>query len=266
MITMETLVPSDEGRFPYLLTGIASVGGLVFFKTVSPALSTLLCEPYRRLPKLEKATWNSNMLTLVMAAISGTLSMYGLLFDDAVNTDKVWGTSQLVKVTVAMIVGYMLSHLVAYTILEPGIFFGWVFVIHHIIAIIVVVLAGINRTSSYLFYLGGIFEFTNIFLSIHLHLEAIDYKKSSILYISNGVAFFISNLFIRILTIPIYFHNIYVSYSTDWGRHRDHVFAFVVLASVSVTLFNCYYFRIILMEVINFLFKKSENNNHNKDE
>ena len=246
---MEVMLPRSAGHFPVLMTGISCIAGFSIFKIVSPTVSTLCFAGYRKLSKTQKARWDCNLVTLSVAMTVGPLSAYGLLFDEEVNGDKVWGTSLLTKLVVSVLSGYMISHLIMFTYLEPAIYFGRIFVFHHILAFLGSAIVGINQTTSYLYYLVCTFELTNIPVTFHYLFKIINVNPSSALVRLNWVIACLSFFLVRVLTLPYYWLMFFHIYAHDTGRPRDGYFAFLFTTASILTIFTGYWFVAMLKEI-----------------
>ncbi|XP_016091411.1 transmembrane protein 56-B-like [Sinocyclocheilus grahami] len=75
-------------REVYVVAG-SFVGFQLFFKCVSPVLSSNFTQGYGKLPPNKLNDWNSRLVSTVHALIVGLFCLYILWYDDAVNEDPI---------------------------------------------------------------------------------------------------------------------------------------------------------------------------------
>ncbi|KAK2829326.1 hypothetical protein Q7C36_017316 [Tachysurus vachellii] len=201
-----------EARELYVVAG-SLIGFQLFFSGVSPLVSSTLTRGYGKLPPNKINEWNSRLVSTVHAVIVGLFCLYILWFDDAVNTDPVWGDPNLVKLNVAITCGYLLYDLLllACNWSTMGDSF---FVCHHLAALYAY---GYVLTRGVLPYFANfrlISELSTPFVNQRWFFEALAYPRSHRLVVANGVAMAVAFFLVRIAVMPPYWAKVFGTFGT----------------------------------------------------
>ncbi|XP_056884716.1 TLC domain-containing protein 4-B isoform X1 [Takifugu flavidus] len=189
------------------------VGFQLLFTAVSPRLSSSITPGYTQLPSTKVTEWNSRFVSTVHALIVGLLCLYILWFDDAVNTNPIWGDPSLVKLNVAITCGYLLYDLVLLAC-NWGTMGDSFFVCHHLAAIYAYTYVLTRGVLPYFANFRLISELSTPFVNQRWFFEALKYPRSHQLVVLNGIAMTAVFFMVRIAVMPSYWASVFASFGT----------------------------------------------------
>ncbi|NXC20087.1 TM56B protein, partial [Corythaeola cristata] len=194
--------------FSNLTIGVAIASFTIFqllFHVLSSWVSTRITPSFNDLSQKRKIEWNSRTVSTFHALVVGGFCLYILLYDDAVNADRLWGDPSIVKLNIAITTGYLISDLLL-------IIYYWkaigdkFFVIHH--------LAALKGLLAYFGNFRLLAEFSTPFVNQRWFFEVLGYPKSSKANIINGVLMTVVFFLVRIAVMPIYYSHVISSFGT----------------------------------------------------
>ncbi|XP_038840052.1 TLC domain-containing protein 4-B-like [Salvelinus fontinalis] len=190
------------------------VGFQLLFSVASPLFSSTFTPGYGRLPSNKLTEWNSRLVSTVHALIVGLFCLYILWFDDAVNTDPVWGEPGLVKLNVAITCGYLLYDLVllATNWSTMGDSF---FVCHHLAALYAYGYVLSRGVLPYFANFRLISELSTPFVNQRWFYEVLKYPRSDRLVVANGMAMAVVFFMVRIFVMPPYWARVFATFGTE---------------------------------------------------
>ncbi|XP_061489715.1 TLC domain-containing protein 4 isoform X2 [Rhineura floridana] len=155
------------------------------------------------------------------ALVVGLFCLYILLYDEAVNGDRVWGDPSTVQLNLAITSGYLISDLLL-------IIFYWkaigdiYFIIHHLVALYAYSFVLGRGLLAYFANFRLLAEFSTPFVNQRWFFEVLGYSKASKANIINGLLMTIAFFLGRIIVIPIYYSNV----ATEFGTEAFHKLGF----------------------------------------
>ncbi|KAM6124181.1 LOW QUALITY PROTEIN: TLC domain-containing protein 4-B-like [Pterocles gutturalis] len=202
--------------FSNLTIGIGVASFTVFqflFHVLSSWVSTRITPGFNNLSQKRKIEWNSRTVSTFHALVVGGFCLYILLYDDAVNADRLWGDPSIVKMNIAITTGYLISDLllIIYYWKAIGDIF---FVIHHLAALY----AYYFVLSKGLLAFGNfrlLAEFSTPFVNQRWFFDILGYPKSSKANIINGVLMTVVFFVVRIAVMPMYYSHVMSSFGTE---------------------------------------------------
>ncbi|XP_042200675.1 TLC domain-containing protein 4-B-like [Callorhinchus milii] len=186
----------------------------VLFHIASPRLSASLSPGYKLLSEVQKTEWNSRCVSTLHALLVGSLSLYILWFDEAVNRDPVWGDPKLVKVNIAIASGYLINDLVLllchWTTIGDGFF-----LCHHLAALYAYQYVLNRGLLPYFANFRLIAELSTPFVNQRWFFEVLGFPRTKTLAMLNGVAMAGTFFLVRIAVIPSYYHKVVDTFGTE---------------------------------------------------
>ena len=187
---------------------------LALFKCVSPGISNFLFAAYKGFPREDQVRWNSKVVSQCFAVLMSTVGTYGVLFDEPMNLDPIWGFSLLANVGCGIICGFMLADLYIDAFLEPNILYQRVFAGHHIISAIAAVSVAAYQIHAYFIFYGLVSEASTIFANLCWFLKLLGYSKTSKPSIVCAVIFTMMFFLTRIANVPHDWYFYYIASQT----------------------------------------------------
>ncbi|XP_076832386.1 TLC domain-containing protein 4-B [Brachyhypopomus gauderio] len=234
-----------EPLSPLVLLGSFLVSQWLFH-TGGPWLSKRLTSRFATLSRTQSTEWCARVVSTVHAFIVGFLCLYILLFDEATQEDPIWGDPSLVRLSVGITTGYLISDLLLMV-------FFWdvvgetYFVIHHLAALYAYYYVLSQGILPYFANFRLLSEFSTPFVNQRWFLQVLGYHKLSKPSLVNGVAMAASFFLARIAVIPVYYIHMYSVYGTEAFDRLglDARFAWV-LCSLALDVMNVMWMRRIL--------------------
>ncbi|XP_022087924.1 transmembrane protein 56-A-like [Acanthaster planci] len=200
--------PLEEFSSEYLPALVASF--LIFFAMMffaCPRLSAKYVPTYSRLSDFEKADWNTRISSNINAVIVSIVSVYLLVTDDAINADKIWGTSYLARVNICIISGFLLADLVMMLRWFP-LGDSWQYIIHHFFVLYPFLNNVVYGALTFFANFRITTECSTLFVNIRWFMTILGHKSSK-WYIANGTLMAVVFFLCRIILIPVYYACVY---------------------------------------------------------
>ncbi|XP_064626082.1 TLC domain-containing protein 4-A-like [Lineus longissimus] len=244
-----------------------AAASFVFFvslsKVISPYVSSVLSSTYRNLSPAGKVDWNSRVSSSVHAAMVSSLCVYILMFDYPIFQDKIWGDSPYVKANCAIVIGYMTADFVLILIYYK--YIGEVFYIfHHLATIIPYLMVMVYGVFNYFANFRLIAEFSTPFINNRWFFDALGYPRTSIQYVSNGLAMSTVFFLARILSMPFFYYRIYEVYGTERYVAIGWMHGFLIYPCIILDIINTFWFYKLALgckKVLKCLFNKESTKN-----
>ncbi|KAL4635928.1 transmembrane protein 56-B-like isoform X1 [Arapaima gigas] len=219
----EGLVAMDA--FGQLIVTISLASFLFFqwvFHSVSPSVSSCMTSGFMQLSCKQKIEWNSRTVSTLHALLVGHFCFYILFFDSAITEDPVWGNPTLVKITVSITAGYLISDLLL-------IIYYWTaigdkfFIVHHVAVLYACYYVLSQGMLPYFANFRLLAEYSTPCVNQRWFFEVLGYPKSSKANITNGIMMAIVFFLVRVAVIPVYYSRMYsvcgseAFYRLSWG-------------------------------------------------
>ncbi|XP_048844369.1 TLC domain-containing protein 4-B-like [Brienomyrus brachyistius] len=225
-----------------LVTGISMTSFLAFqclFYSVSPWLSARISVGFPMLNRKQKIEWNSRTVSTLHAVVMGLFCLYILFFDDAINKDPIWGDPALVKISVGITTGYLISDLLLIRCYWTAIG-EKSYVVHHLASLYACYYVLGQGMLPYFANFRLIAEISTPCVNQRWFFEVLGYPKSSKANIANGVLMAVTFFLVRIAIIPIYYGRMYSVYGSEsffrlpWGGRAAWIFSSICLDIMNV--------------------------------
>ncbi|XP_058032933.1 TLC domain-containing protein 4 [Ahaetulla prasina] len=203
--------------FNKLNLGIAVSSFAIFqlsFHVLSSWLSSRLTSGFNNLDQKKKIEWNTRTVSTFHALVVGIFCVYILLYDEAVNADRVWGDPSTVQLNLAVTIGYLISDLLL-IILHWKAIGDIFFVIHHVLALYAYYFVLDRGILAYFANFRLLAELSTPFVNQRWFFEALGYSKASKANIINGLLMTIMFFLGRIIVIPIYYNSVASEFGTE---------------------------------------------------
>lgn len=237
------------------------MAGILMCKTVyeiTRLVSSRYFKGYNSLNNSQKIEWNNRGFSTFHAILVAVVSFYLLvvsdLFKDGARHDRmIERKSMLSDAIFGVSVGYFLSDLVMILWLYPSLG-GKEYILHHGLSVYSILLSLISGKAQFYILMVLFSEITTPFVNLRWYLDVAG-KKSSNLYVYNGVALFLGWLVARIFLFIYLFMHMYL--------HFDQVksiftlgFYSLVAAPTTLAVMNTYWFWKISKGMVKTLSKK----------
>ena len=179
------------------------VANLAIYKYISPFLSAHFVKTYRTLSREDQVHWNRTAASQIFSILCSGLAIYGMMGEE-VNADIVWGKSPVTHLICSLTNGYMIADVLVFTLLEPGILFDKVYLLHHSVSIASAVAIVASQSSAHAFFFRASVESSSVFLNLGWFLKKV-YGKASTAFQLCAVIFALTFIFSRILVLPGYY-------------------------------------------------------------
>lgn len=248
--------PAEQVLWPLSVFSGVLVGKVV--NEVTLKVSMLYLKGYNNLTKLEKIEWNNRGFSTIHAVIVATTSLYLLVFSDLFKNDSkselvVNRKSLLSDATLGISLGYFLSDLAKILWHFPSLG-GKEFVLHHGLSMYSIFLSLISG-KAHIYILMVLFsEATTPFVNFRWYLE-IAGKKSSNLYIYNGMALFFGWMVARIFLFIYMFMHMYLHFDQVKTIFPLGLYSILTISPV-MALLNLFWFSKILKGMMKALSRK----------
>ncbi|NXX50195.1 TM56B protein, partial [Tricholaema leucomelas] len=227
--------------FSNLTIGVAVASFTVFqllFHVLSSWVSARITPGFNSLSPKRKIEWNSRTVSTFHALVVGGFCLYILLYDDAVNADRLWGDPSTVKLNIAITTGYLISDLLL-------IIYYWkaigdkFFVLHHLAALYAYYFVLSRGLLAYFGNFRLLAEFSTPFVNQRWFFEVLGYPKSSKANIINGVLMTVVFFVVRIAVMPVYYSRVISSFGTEaFQRLGFAAQSAWIISSISLDVMN----------------------------
>ncbi|XP_020580290.1 transmembrane protein 56-B [Phalaenopsis equestris] len=205
------------GSTDKVLWAVSIFAGIVMCKIVyeiTGLISREFFKGYNSLSKPTKIEWNnrgfSTFHAILVAAISFYLLVLSDLFDETAIGSIVHRKSLLSDSLLGISIGYFLTDFGMILWYFPALG-GMEYVLHHVLSMYAIILSLISGQAQYYILMILFSEITTPFVNLRWYLDVYG-KKSSMLYICNGVALFLGWLAVRILLFIFFFAHTYLHF------------------------------------------------------
>ncbi|GAA0171508.1 transferase [Lithospermum erythrorhizon] len=182
---------------------------------ITGVISPLFFKEYAKLSSAQKIEWNNRGFSTFHAIAVAVVSLYLLLVSDLFSESSqseliVNRTSNLSDSILGVSVGYFLSDLAMILYHFPALG-GMEYMLHHGLSMFAIIQSIISGQAVIYILMVLFTESTTPFVNLRWYLDVAG-KKSSKLYIGNGVALFFGWLVARILLFIYFFFHMYVHF------------------------------------------------------
>ncbi|XP_063305594.1 TLC domain-containing protein 4-like [Pelobates fuscus] len=211
---MHALKMEDSLLFIYIVAACSFTGFQIFFSVISPQISAMLSTTYPQLSNAKQCEWDSRCVSTVHAFVVGSFCLYILAFDDAVNSDPIWGDPFQVKLNVAITCGYLIYDLVLLArfwkvMRDP-------YIVCHHMAVLYAYGYVLNRgVLPYFANFRLISELSTPFVNQRWFFDAVGMPRSSWMVLLNGFAMAAVFFVVRIAVIPSYYSQVFATFGTE---------------------------------------------------
>ncbi|XP_038048517.1 TLC domain-containing protein 4-A-like [Patiria miniata] len=189
----------------------ALFASFLFFFTlmflVSPLLSAKYSRTYKGMSSFDKANWNTRTVSNINAVIVSVLSIYLLVTDDSISSDKVWGTSQLARWNVCIICGFLIADLIVMLRWFP-LSESWQYLIHHFVVLYPFLNNVVYGVLTFFANYRITTECSTLFVNLRWFMSVHEYKSNK-WYVINGLMMTATFFLCRIAFIPLYYVFVY---------------------------------------------------------
>ncbi|XP_068130381.1 TLC domain-containing protein 4-like [Hyperolius riggenbachi] len=204
----------DSVLISYCVVAWSFIAFQLVFSVISPIVSSRCSTAYRQLSKGKQCEWDSRCVSTVHAFIVGSLCLYILAYDDAINRDPIWGDPFQVKMNVAITCGYLVYDLILFArywkeMKDP-------YMVCHHFAVLYAYVYVLNRgVLPYFANFRLISELSTPFVNQRWFFEAIGTPRTSRPAIINGLAMAVVFFLVRIAVIPTYYSQVFATFGTE---------------------------------------------------
>ena len=233
---------------------------LIIFRWISPRLSARFVPSYSTLPRNIQVDWDSTFVSLCFAVtVSGSAS-YGLLFEDGLRKDPVWGYSQSIPLFYGLMLGYMAADVVM-KFLEYAVLCETVYVVHHVVSIIGLFAMAYTGTCAFFCYARFISEVSQIFLCFNKFLRFTQMSKRSSLVLANNIMFAIVFFVSRIASLLWYYIIYFRSFWNVTVQPPYYMFTISWVGGLVLDIMNVYWFFLIVRKGKKIFYGEKEHGN-----
>ncbi|XP_033637060.1 TLC domain-containing protein 4-like [Asterias rubens] len=176
----------DEATAKYLPVVFASFIVSCFMVFVmSPFLSAKYVPAYNKLSPYEQGDWNTRMVSMFHASIVSIISVYNLINDNKISEDTLWGTSDLSRINVCIISGYMMADLIAMIMWFP-LRESWIYFLHHIAVLYPFLNNVVFGVLTYFTNIRILAECSTVFVNNRWLMSVLGHRDSK-WYMINGI-------------------------------------------------------------------------------
>ncbi|KAL5017535.1 hypothetical protein ScPMuIL_007124 [Solemya velum] len=214
---------------------------LYVFKFVSPKVSAKLCQSYVDLPEDKQIDWNSRVNSSIHATIVCCTCAYTLFYEKEISEEPIWWDCTMVRSTCAIVVGYMSADAIIMAVYYRQI--GEIFYFfHHGASIYAYYYVMTYGVLPYFANYRLIAEFSTPLVNQRWFLDILGYKRTSKVFIANGIAMTVTFFAVRIFTMPQYWYKVYSVYDTEGFNRLGHIQIVLVLTCFVLDVINLFWF------------------------
>eukprot|EP01112_Ceratiomyxa_fruticulosa_P011664 TRINITY_DN3186_c0_g1_i1.p1 TRINITY_DN3186_c0_g1~~TRINITY_DN3186_c0_g1_i1.p1 ORF type:complete len:259 (-),score=18.40 TRINITY_DN3186_c0_g1_i1:65-841(-) len=218
------------------------LGAIVFYTAVyflSRVLSPLLVKAYSSFDLAKKVEWDSRVVSNLNAAIVTLGSLYAVCFYSNDWTDNPYGAPNIYsKFFISVILGYFLYDLVLVLMYRD--LWGFSTIAHHVIGLITYGSGKFSGSCHYILSVWLLTEATTPFVNQRWFFDVLN-KKSSTLYIFNGLAMALGFLLIRTLVVPYYTISALFQYELGLQYVRRSILNTAIFGEIGICSLNAYW-------------------------
>ncbi|KAL4236365.1 TLC domain [Mactra antiquata] len=202
------------------------------------------------------------------AAVSVVLSGYCLWFDNDLYDDKVWYDSSIARLACALVIGYMMADLVCMLLwckLSSGTVFGYMF--HHAATIYAYYFISAYGVLCYFGMLRLIAEASTPAVNKRWFFDTLKYPRTRIPVILNGFLMILTFFIFRMVTMPIYWYQIWLVSGTEEVIELGHIQLIMYIPCFVLDVLNIFWFYKMckgFMKALKGLFSQSANTNESR--
>ncbi|ESN90822.1 hypothetical protein HELRODRAFT_186205 [Helobdella robusta] len=243
----------------YCLSLATCVSFLGFYKYISPLISSLYFPQYLNLPKPKQVEWCSRINSSLHAFLVSMFCLYCLIYEDEISRNPIWGESHMVRVSCAIVVGYMISDGIVILLHYKDI--GEIFFLfHHVASIYAFCFAMTFGALLWFANVRLIAEFSTPFVNKRWFLDTLRYKKSSAAFLMNGFSMTVMFFSVRVISIPFYWVKVYSTYGSEQSHQLGNIWYVLISSCIILDTINLYWFHKILQGTLK-LFRVGGPNN-----
>ncbi|XP_077869132.1 TLC domain-containing protein 4-B-like [Saccoglossus kowalevskii] len=230
----------DTQYVPVVLASFGLSVGMYYY--LSPVLSALLYDGYRKLSEVQLVDWNTRAASTLHSVLVSYMCVYVLLYDEDSKENPVWCKCRLAKITCAITTGYILADtlvMLRHFPLSESVFY----ILHHLCAIYAYTYTLLYGTLPYFANFRLLAEVSTPFVNLRWILDVTGYSKGSLFVIINGLMMCFSFFMVRIAVMPLYYYMMYMV----WGTSEFYRLSFGmrlawVITSVGLDIINVFWF------------------------
>ncbi|XP_045159644.1 TLC domain-containing protein 4-like [Mercenaria mercenaria] len=254
-----TEFPAEFDASYYPISLVSCVIVVAFFKYVSPPLSRKIFPGLDNLPENKQIYWHTCICSTVHAIIVSALCIYTLIFEAQLKEDPIWGQSNLVKTSCAILVGYLAAD--SLFILRYYKQIGdWFYVLHHFASAFAYYYVMSYGVYIYFANFRLMAEFSTPWVNNRWFLSEMG-KKSSKVYFYNGCILTAVFAFCRIFTLPQCWYMIYSVYGTEPFNRTQGCRYVLIVSCLLLDALNIKWFYRLIKGVHKQLTQKDANEN-----
>lgn len=231
----------------YVYTSAASfLLCLILFYFVSPRFSARISSGYCGLSVTKKTDWDTRIGSNLHAVVVSSISLYCFLFDPETTSNPIRNDGVLVRVGVAITLGYILADFLI--IVWSYKYIGDLFtLVHHLMAISAYYFVVVNGVLPYFANVRQLAEISTPFVNQRWFFDAIGHPRSSSSFVINGYVMGASFFFCRILMMPIYYYKCYLVWGSDEQQQLGALINFYWISTcIVLDIINLYWFTKIV--------------------
>uniref|UniRef100_A0A8C5QFP8 TLC domain-containing protein n=1 Tax=Leptobrachium leishanense TaxID=445787 RepID=A0A8C5QFP8_9ANUR len=204
----------DSVLFTYAVCACSLIGFQFLFSVISHKISSKISTTYPQLSMAKQCDWDSRLVSNIHALIVGSFCLYILAYDDAVNTDPIWGDPFRVQINVAITCGYIVCDLILLArfwkvMRDP-------YIVCHHLAVLYAYGFVLNRGClPYFANFRLISEFSTPFVNQRWYFDTIGVPRSSWPVLLNGFGLAVTFFVVRIAVIPSYYSQVFATFGTE---------------------------------------------------
>ncbi|XP_078353800.1 TLC domain-containing protein 4-like [Oculina patagonica] len=239
----EPLHQEGKNNTLYVCTSAASFLCCLFlFYIVSPKFSSLVSSGYHELPRAKKIDWDTRIGSNLHAVVVSAISLYCFVFDTETTSSPIGNDAVLVRVGVAITMGYILADFLIIALSYK--YIGDLFtMVHHLMAIWAYYFVVVYGVLIYFANVRQLAEISTPFVNQRWFFDAIGHPRSSRGFVINGYLMGASFFLCRILIMPIYYYKCYSVWGTEEQKNLGFLINFYwIFTCIVLDSINLYWF------------------------
>lgn len=219
---------------------------LFLFYFVSPRFSARISSGYCELSVAKKTDWDTRIGSNLHAVVVSTISLYCFIFDVETASNPIKNDGVLVRVGVAITLGYILADFLI--IVWSYKYIGDLFtLVHHLMAISAYYFVVVSGVLPYFANVRQLAEISTPFVNQRWFFDAVGHQRSSSSFIINGYVMGASFFFCRILMMPIYYYKCYLVWGSEEQLQLGALINFFWISTcIVLDIINLYWFTKIV--------------------
>ncbi|KAH3698510.1 TLC domain-containing protein 4-A-like [Dreissena polymorpha] len=223
--------------------GASFLLNIILFRLVSPVVSGCLVPAYRTLSIRDRMDWNDRFISNINAALAIAMSAHTLFYEDALSADKVWHDSYVARLACGIIAGYMLADVICmltWCHVGTGELLGFMF--HHAATVYAYYFISAYGVLCYFGMLRLIAEVSTPPVNQRWFFDILDVPRSNCCVLLNGMLMVATFFFFRMVTMPIYWYQIWLVTGTDAVLTLGHIQLIMYIPCFVLDALNLYWF------------------------